>query len=218
MSTGANRLEQLFRERPAADDFARGYLDYLSEVLTQLDVGAVAAFADALLDARRRGARIFFLGNGGSAATASHFVNDIAVGCGSWEPPFRAIGLTDNVAVLTALANDYAYTDIFVRQLQTQMEAGDVVVAISVSGNSPNVVAAVEYANGNGAFTVGLTGFDGGRLGELARLVVHAPTNDGEYGPAEDVHMIVDHLVAAYLAQACASAPAPSGAERLAGR
>lgn len=214
MGAGANRIDQLYRERPAAADFARGYLDYLTEVLRALDVDALASFAHVLLDARARGVRIFFFGNGGSAATASHFVNDIAVGCRTWDTPFRAVGLTDNVSVLTALANDYGYDHVFVRQLQTQMESGDVVVAISVSGNSPNVLAAVEYANENGAFTVGLTGFDGGRLAEIAGLVVHVPTNRGEYGPAEDVHMIVDHLVAAYLVQACAA----GAVEDLAGR
>ena len=218
MSDGENRIERLYRERPAVADFARGYLDYLTEVLAGLDVAAIASFAGVLLEARDRGARIFFIGNGGSAATASHFVNDLAVGCRSPVAPFRAVGLTDNVAVLTALANDYSYEDVFVRQLQTQMEPGDVVVAISVSGNSPNVVGAVEYANENGAFTVGLTGFDGGRLAEIAQFVVHVPTNRGEYGPAEDVHLVVDHLVSAYLAQVCAPRAATSGVEGLAGR
>lgn len=201
-----SRLERIFNERADAEGFARGYLDYVRDVLGALDPAQIAAFARALLDARERGARIFFLGNGGSAATASHFANDIAIGSRSWERPFRALSLTDNVAVMTALANDYGYDEVFVRQLQTQMTPGDVVVAISVSGNSPNVVEAVEWANANGGFSVGLTGFDGGRLGEIAQIVVHAPTAGGEYGPAEDAHMVVDHLVGAYLMQACARA------------
>jgi len=200
-----HRIEELYAERPDAADFARGYLNYVTDVLSRLDARAIAAFIDALMRARELNARIFFLGNGGSASTASHFALDIAVGSGSWQTPFRAISLVDNPATLTALANDFGYEDVFVRQLRVQMAPGDVVVAISVSGNSPNVLAAVEYANANGAVTVGLTGFDGGRLGEIAKLVVHAPTNVGEYGPAEDVHMILDHLVAAFLAQACAT-------------
>ena len=113
--------------------------------------------------------------------------------------PFRAISLTDNVPVLTAIANDYGYDEIFLKQLEVLMSPGDVVVAISVSGNSPNVLRAVEYAQAHGATTVALTGFDGGKLRPLAQLGVHVPTTRGEYGPAEDVHMILDHLVSACL-------------------
>lgn len=201
-----NRIQQLQQDRTIAADFARGYLAYVREVLDALDADQIAAFAAALLDARERGARIFFIGNGGSAATASHFANDVAIGSRAWEKPFRAASLTDNVAVLTALANDYGYEQIFVRQLQALMAPGDVVVAISASGNSPNVVKAIEYANAAGATTIALTAFDGGELRRIARLGVHVPTARGEYGPAEDAHMIVDHLIGAYLARACRAA------------
>src|SRR2546421_4561239 len=198
-----NKIEQLYGRSPDTDGFARGYLDYLTSVIAELDVPSITKFIDALMEARNRGARIFFIGNGGSAATASHFANDVAIGSLSWEKPFRAISLTDNVAILTAVGNDYGYEEIFVRQLQTQMTSGEVVVAISASGNSPNVVRAVEYANNNGALTVALTGFDGGVLKQTASVVVHAPTNKGEYGPTEDIHLIVDHLVGAFLMQVC---------------
>jgi len=130
-------------------------------------------------------------------------VNDIAIGSKSLEKPFRVMSLTDNAAVLTAIANDYSYDEIFTQQLRVLMEEGDVVVAISVSGNSPNVVQAVEYGNERGAHTIALTGFDGGRLHECASLVVHVPTSVGEYGPAEDVHMILDHLVGSFLGLVC---------------
>lgn len=200
-----NRLEDLYRNRPDAAAFARGYLAYLTELLAQLDTAALAEFAEMLLAARERRARIFFLGNGGSAATASHFANDLSIGCKAWEEPFFAVSLSDNVPALTAIANDEGYEQVFVQQLRAQMSPGDVVVAISASGNSPNVVNALEYANANGAYTVALTGFDGGALRTSADLVVHVPTNPGEYGPTEDVHMIFDHLVSSYLAQLCAS-------------
>jgi D-sedoheptulose 7-phosphate isomerase len=199
-----NRLEALYRDQSDARSFARGYISYLTEVLHRVDPDAIAAFVEELLAARQRNGRIFFLGNGGSAATAGHFVNDIAVGSKSWEQPFRAIGLADNMAVVTAIANDYGYDDIFAQQLRGHLHADDLVVAISVSGNSQNVLKAVEYARERGTRVVGLTGFDGGRLAELADITVHAPTNAGEYGPAEDVHMIVDHLVGSYLALVCA--------------
>ena len=194
-----NRLDELYDAAPEAEDFARGYLDYLSSVLANMDLGAISAFIRLLVDARARGARIFFMGNGGSAATASHFANDIAIGTRSPVAPFRAVSLTDNNAVMTAIANDDGYEELFVRQLETQMAAGDVVVAISASGNSSNLVKALDYAEGNGATTVALTGFDGGRIAKLAMLNVHVPTGMGEYGPAEDGHMIIDHLVGSFL-------------------
>ena len=203
-----NRLDEIYERSIGAAEFARGYLGYLSDVLGALDENAIAGFVDVLLDARDRGARIFFLGNGGSAATASHFANDIAIGTRSMEKPFRAISLTDNVAVMTAIANDDGYDLVFVQQLQTSMLPGDVVVGISASGNSANVVGAIDYANDNGGYTVSLTGFDGGLISKKANLNVHIPTNPGEYGPAEDGHMVIDHLVGAYLVRRIKTAKA----------
>ena len=153
--------------------------------------------------ARERGSRVFFIGNGGSAATASHFANDLAIGTRTLEKPFRVISLTDNVAVMTAIGNDYGYEQIFLQQLKTVMDPHDVVVAISASGNSPNLLTAIEWANAHGAITIGLTGFDGGRLASLAQQRVHIPSNKGEYGPVEDAHMILDHIVGNYLMLAC---------------
>jgi D-sedoheptulose 7-phosphate isomerase len=191
-----NNLESIYAERPAAGEFADGYLGYLSEILAKLDRGQIAKFIEALLDARRRAATVFFLGNGGSAATASHFQNDLT----RWrDNPMRVVSLTDNVSVLTAIGNDHGYEQVFRMQLENLLLSGDLVVAISVSGNSPNVVEAVKYAASKGAVTVGLTGFDGGRLAELVDINVHAPTLPGEYGPAEDVHMILDHLIVSFL-------------------
>ena len=198
-----NRIEQLYQRNPGANSFARGYLDYLGELFGRLDAEAIAGFIDILLEARARQARIFFIGNGGSAATASHFANDIAIGTRTWANPFRAISLTDNVSVLTAIANDYGYSEIFTSQLKNQMSPGDVVVAISASGNSPNVTQAVDYANKNGAVTVGLTGFDGGELKRISTLCLHVPTDKGEYGPVEDIHLILDHLVGSFLINHC---------------
>ena len=134
--------------------------------------------------------------------TASHFANDIAIGTRTGDDrPFRALSLADNAAVMTAIANDDGYDEIFVQQLQVLIRPGDVVVAISASGRSPNVIKAIEYANAHDAITVALTGFAGGRLKEIARHGVHVPTDEGEYGPVEDTHLILDHLVGAYLAR-----------------
>ena len=107
--------------------------------------------------------------------------------------------------MLTAVANDYGYDHVFRWQLENLMTRGDVVVAISASGNSPNIVEAMKYARAHEGITVGLTGFDGGALRELVEINIHVPTSVGEYGPTEDAHLILDHLVTAYLWEACAA-------------
>ncbi len=179
---------------------ARDYLHRLSEVLASLDLDEIARAAEAMWRAREEGRRIFFIGNGGSAATASHFANDIGIGTRSEGPPFKALSLTDNNAILTCIANDSGYHRVFVEQLRVHLEAGDVVVAISASGNSPNVLEAVEYARARGNVIIALTGFDGGQLRQAANVCVHVATNRGEYGVVEDTHMVLDHLISSYLA------------------
>lgn len=198
-----NAISRLYKQSAQPTAFARGYLDHLKSILDRLDADAIGRFVETLLRAREEERTVFFIGNGGSAATASHFANDIAVGTRSQGKPFRAVSLTDNVAVMTAIANDYGYEDLFVRQLSYQVRPGDVVVAISASGNSPNVLKAVDFARELGATTIGLSGFDGGELRRRVDLAVHVQTERGEYGPVEDVHMILDHLVGGYLIQLC---------------
>ena len=196
-----NKIDEMTQAHGSnAAGYARAYLDYLSSCLDSVDCDAVGAFANLLLSARQTGNAVFFIGNGGSAATASHFANDISVGTRTGDgKPFRAISLTDNVAVMTALANDEGYEKMFVDQLKVHMRDGDALVAISASGNSLNVIAAVEYAKSRGATIVGLTGFDGGKLRELSDISLHVPTARGEYGPVEDLHMIFDHLIGSFL-------------------
>lgn len=191
-----NRIQDLYDEYSDPARFVDGYLNYLGEILSKIDRDQVAAFIETLRAARSRASTVFFMGNGGSAATASHFQNDLT----RWrESPMRVISLTDNVAVLTAIGNDYGYDEIFRMQLENLLRPKDVVVAISASGNSPNIIQAVGYAIEQKAIVVGLTGFDGGMLSQLAHVNVHAPTQQGEYGPAEDVHMVIDHVVMSYL-------------------
>lgn len=191
-----NNIERLYEERSEPAEFVDGYLSYLADILAKIDREQVAEFIETLRRARRDASTVFFMGNGGSAATASHFQNDLT----RWrESPMRVISLTDNVAVITAIGNDCGYDNIFRMQLENLLRPQDVVVAISASGNSPNIVRAVEYALEQEAIVVGLTGFDGGLLAQLAHINVHAPTFKGEYGPAEDVHMVIDHVVMSYL-------------------
>ena len=192
-----NNLDRIFTKDPVA--FARAYLDYLPSVFKTIDTREIGQFIETLLDARERGANIYFIGNGGSAATASHFANDIAIGTNSYDKPFRAVSLTDSNAIITAVGNDFGFEEIFVRQLRVLGGAGDVVVAISASGNSPNLIRAFDYAKSIGIKTVAITAFDGGKMKEMADEGVHVPTAPKEYGPAEDAHMVLDHLVGAYL-------------------
>ena len=192
-----NNLDRIFTKDPVA--FAEAYLDYLTSVLKTIDAREIGQFIETLLDARERGATIFFIGNGGSTATASHFANDIAIGTNSYDKPFRAVSLTDSNAIITAVGNDFGFEEIFVRQLRVLGRPGDVVVAISASGNSPNLIRAFDYAKSIGIKTVAITAFDGGKIKQMADEGVHVPTAPKEYGPAEDAHMVLDHLVGAYL-------------------
>ena len=182
-----------------SEDFARKYIDYLTEVLKNIDTKEIGIFIKTLLEARTRGATIFFVGNGGSAATASHFANDLSIGCNDYIKPFRAVSLNDNIPILTAISNDFGYEEIFVRQLRVQGKKGDVVVGISASGNSQNLINAFKYAKSAEIKTIAITSFDGGQMKTIADEGIHVPTEMREYGPAEDAHMVLDHLLSSYL-------------------
>ncbi len=194
-----NKIDEFYKLDSSIKAFSGNYVQYVSDVIQSISLDEIQGFIEVLLKARNEGSCIYFIGNGGSAATASHFVNDISIGTNSKNKPFRALSLCDNQAVITAIANDSGYKEVFSQQLEVLLKKGDVVVAISASGNSENILRAMSVAKQKHATTVGLTGFDGGKLRELADITVHVPTGDKEYGPAEDAHMVLDHLVSAYL-------------------
>ena len=194
-----NNIDQIYSESLSIKDYSKSYIDYLSSVLNNISLTDIEKFIEVLLEARERGSSIFFIGNGGSAATATHFANDIAIGTRTYQKPFRAISLCDNQAVITAIANDDGYEKIFSQQLQVLLKKQDVVVAISASGNSPNLLDAIDTAKKMNTITVGISAFDGGKMKEMVDISVHVPTEKGEYGPAEDAHMVLDHLVSNYL-------------------
>ena len=178
-------------------NYIKDIQDYLAleiEILKRLDVAQINAALNLLDETRQRKGRIYICGNGGSAATASHFQNDFNKGVSEYiEVPFRFHCLNDNVATLMAIANDIGYEEVFRFQLRGVMEPGDILVAISGSGNSKNVLNAVEYAKGSGYRVIGLTGYSGGKLKELADISLHVPVNSMQI--TEDVHMIFDHLM-----------------------
>ncbi|MBS3063654.1 MAG: SIS domain-containing protein [Candidatus Diapherotrites archaeon] len=172
----------------------QAYLENLKKVIDGLPCKDIDACIQALLQACQAGHQVFVFGNGGSAATASHVANDLNKGCLlPGKPRFKAICLNDNVPLMTAWGNDSSYEDIFVEPLKNFLQKGDVVLAISASGNSPNVLKAVEYAKERGAKTVAWTGFGGGKLKPLADLSIVVPSH--EYGPCEDLHLVLDHLM-----------------------
>ena len=195
-----NYLEQIFKESTNNNDFFTGYYNYLYELCKKLDNVTINEVINCFITARENKRTIFFAGNGGSAATASHFAQDLSeVGRKANVTGFKTISLTDNVSFLTAVCNDYGYEKIFSIQLAELFCKGDVLVVISASGNSPNVIEAVKYAQENGGITIGLVGFDGGKLLKMCDYVVHVAADKGEYGPVEDIHMILDHMITSFL-------------------
>lgn len=197
-----NSLEQIFRDAGDVHDFAKGYTKYMTKLLSELDTNVIALFAEQIEKAREEHRNIFIIGNGGSAVTASHMANDLGTDIlkksGS-KIPFRAFALTDNTAVMLAVANDDGYENLFVNQLRVHYRPGDSLIAISASGNSPNVVEAAKWVKQRDGIVLSLVGFDGGKLKEISDAVVHIKTPKGDYGPVEDMHLVVNHLLAIWL-------------------
>jgi D-sedoheptulose 7-phosphate isomerase len=200
MVNNMNNIDRFYTKNVV--DFSFSYFDYLKKIFDNMNLNSINSLVQTLLVARENGSNIFFIGNGGSASTASHFANDLAIGTNQYKKPFRALSLTDNLSVITAIANDYGYEEVFTRQLMVLANKDDVVVGISASGNSKNLLSAFEYAKRNQIKTFSITAFDGGALKLTADEYIHIPTEKGEYGPAEDIHMILDHLIGAYLLRA----------------
>jgi D-sedoheptulose 7-phosphate isomerase len=181
-------------------DLVQSYLSDVKAALEQLPGEDIWAVILTLHDARLDGRQVFILGNGGSAATASHFACDLGKGAEvAGYPGFRAIALTDNMATFSAYANDCGYEHVFARQLANLVQPGDVVVGISGSGNSANVLNAISFAHEKGAVTVGFVGFDGGHLKGLVDHCVHVENTCMEQ--VEDVHVTLGHLIATALRQ-----------------
>lgn len=183
-------------------EFGRSYLEGLKALLDRLPVEKLDPILSLIEKAHAERRQIFVIGNGGSAATASHMMNDLNKGVlgqkgdAPW-PRMRVIALTDNVSLMTAWANDVDYNRAFSEPLRNLAQAGDLLIAISASGNSPNIITAVETAKEMGLTVLGMAGFRGGRLAQLSDACFTVPSD--QYGPVEDVHMILDHIITSYL-------------------
>lgn len=175
-------------------DYIQNYISVLQQTIHQFPRELIADVVDVLQNARLQGSHVFIMGNGGSASTASHFVCDLAKNT-RYEglPPFKVIGLSDNMAIFSAYANDEGYENVFSQQLSNLIQPRDVVIAISASGNSKNVLCAIEEAQKHDAITIGFTGFDGGRLGQMVNINLHVKSDIIEH--VEDIHLMLEHIV-----------------------
>lgn len=184
-------LQTLEFDKTAAIEW---YFDEMKSAFDRIDREPIREAIDVLHQARLDGRQVFIMGNGGSASTASHMVCDLAKNTrhADW-PHYKVIGLADNMAILSAYGNDDGYENVFRLQLANLLNPGDVVVAISTSGNSPNVLRAVELANEVGATVIGMTGFGAGKLGGLVDVHLHVPSDCIEQ--VEDIHLMLEHLI-----------------------
>lgn len=176
--------------------FAKKYIKQLISALQNSNIEAIEEII-TLLDKTK--GKVYIIGNGGSAATASHMVNDLGVGLKRRNiKNLQVQSLSENSSVCTALANDIGYKNIFYMQLKDKITKDDILIAISCSGNSKNIIKVVKYAKKRGAKVIGLTGFNGGKLKKFADINFHVATKKGEYGIVEDMHSIVNHIIYSY--------------------
>ena len=194
-----NNINTAYNSSERFSEFSKKYFNYLSEIQKNINLNELDKFAEEFLHAREEGNTIFVAGNGGSAATATTMANDIGfdiIKKTGTDKPFRVFALTDNSSVITAISNDVGYINIFINQLKIHYRKGDKLVVISASGNSKNVVLAASWVKSMGGKVIGLLGFDGGALREICDISILIPSAPGDYGPVEDMHLMINHLLA----------------------
>lgn len=176
--------------------FINSYISKLTKLLTTVNIKKIEEIINTIDTTK---GKIFVLGNGGSADTSSHMVNDLGAGLARRKIKYITIeSLADNTSACTAIANDTGFENIFYYQLKNRLKPEDIIIAISCSGNSANILKAVEYAKQNNVKIISMTGFTGGKLQELSDINFHVETNNGEYGLVEDMHMILNHIIYSY--------------------
>ena len=194
-----NNINAAFEKSVTFSDFSKRYFNYLANIQKKLDPNELNMFAEEFMQARESNNTIFIAGNGGSAATATTLANDIGfdiIKKTGTDKPFRVFALTDNTSVITAISNDVGYENIFINQLKIHYRKGDILVVISASGNSKNLVLAANWVKSMGGQVIGLLGFDGGELRKICDSSILIPSASGDYGPVEDMHLMVNHLLA----------------------
>lgn len=197
-----NNVAQMSKDSKNVREFSQCYFNYLYQLLNGLDLNVIENITQEIEKARINKNTIFVVGNGGSAVTATHMANDFGTDIlkkSGTDMPFSFHALTDNTAVMLAVANDDGYDRIFINQLRVHYRHGDKLLAISASGNSPNAVIAAEWVKEQGGIVMSFVGFNGGKLKEISDICIHVKSNHGEYGPVEDIHLILNHLMANWL-------------------
>jgi len=194
-----NNLDFAFGEVITIGEYSRKYFSYLADVLDSIDESEINKLGDAFESARNNGNTIFVAGNGGSSTTATTMANDIGFDIlkkTGTDKAFRVLSLADNNSVITAIANDVGYENTFINQLKIHYRTGDSIILISASGNSPNILKAAEWVKSRGGTIIGFLGFTGGKLIEFCDVRIHVKSEAGEYGPVEDAHLIMNHILA----------------------
>jgi len=193
-------IKKIYKKHSQPMEYFREYSKYLFHLLANLDYNAIEKITKIILEKNKQGRTLFLIGNGGSAATASHLATDISHGILlKGKPLIKAVSLVDSIPLITAICNDKGYEKIFTTQIKNLFQKGDVLIAISASGNSLNISKAVRLAKKMEGTTIGLVGFDGGKLAEICDYVIHVRTEKGQYGPVEDIHSFLGHMITSYL-------------------
>ena len=192
-------LKKIVKKNKKISDFAKSYFFRLSEIFSKLNFKKFENLEKILMKARKAKSNIFIFGNGGSAATASTMANDLGfdiIKKTKTKTPFKFFALTDNSPVITAISNDVGYENVLINQLKIHHKKRDITIMISASGNSKNLLTAAKWIKSNGGYVFSFLGFDGGRLKKISNDYILADSIKGEYGPVEDIHLMINHILA----------------------
>ena len=192
-------LKKIVKKNKKISDFAKNYFFRLSEIFNKLNFQKFENLEKILMKARKAKSNIFIFGNGGSAATASTMANDLGfdiIKKTKTKTPFKFFALTDNSPVITAISNDVGYENVLINQLKIHHKKRDITIMISASGNSKNLLTAAKWIKSNGGYVFSFLGFDGGRLKKISNDYILADSIKGEYGPVEDIHLMINHILA----------------------
>lgn len=192
-------IKKIVKKNKKISNFAKSYFLRISEIFNKLNFKKIENLEKILMKARKSKSNIFVFGNGGSAATASTMANDLGfdiIKKTKTKIPFKFLALTDNNPVITAISNDVGYENVLINQLKIHHKKGDVTILISASGNSKNLLNAVKWIKSNGGFVFSFLGFNGGKLKKISNDYILVDSIKGEYGPVEDIHLMINHILA----------------------
>ena len=193
-----SEINRLSKQNKNISSFAKSYFQYLDNLFKNLDKNSILKLEKEFLDLRKKNSTLYVFGNGGGAATAMTMANDLGFDVlkKTKKKTFKIISLNDNSSVITAIANDTGFDNIFLNQLKIHFKKNDKILIFSASGNSKNLVDAASWVKKKGGKVIGILGFDGGKLKKICNLVIHIKSIKGDYGPVEDIQLIINHILA----------------------